>query len=449
MAKFKFKLESLETGNELVLDYDNTTSELKYENGEYVVPKEDGYTPLPHPKMDAGKRNLKKIKIQLGLKCNYSCEYCSQRFIPRNSDDSYNQVGVDHDKIESFIAKFDDVDVAEELHFEMWGGEPFLYFENMKAVTKKLHAKYPHATFSVITNGSIINQEVIDFVNQYDYAVCISHDGSGQKTRGPDPMENPEQRKWLLKMRDARLPVQKFSVNAMIHKDNESRADVQAWILDRFGDNVPIGEGGTIDSYDEGGKNQSWKTNEEHIAYRRKAFKDHMEKKTFNFVILNQKLDNFVNSLKQQRPSGSLPQKCGMDQPDIVALDLNGNVTTCQNVTVSTTNPEGISHHIGDISDLENVNIKTGTHWSDREECPKCPVLHLCQGSCLYLNTNSEEWKLSCDNAYSDNVSWLATSLFDLTGYVLYRIEGDLPEYRKDVFGFETEKYAVEVAHGS
>ena len=35
------------------------------------------------------KRQLKTIKIQLGLKCNYSCEYCSQRFVPRNSDDTY------------------------------------------------------------------------------------------------------------------------------------------------------------------------------------------------------------------------------------------------------------------------------------------------------------------------------------------------------------------------
>ena len=135
-----------------------------------------------------------------------------------------------------------------------------------------------------------------------------------------------------------------------------------------------------------------------------------------------------------------------MDDPSHMAVDLSGNVTTCQNVTVSSTNPDGISHHIGDMSDIENVNITTGTHWSDREDCPKCPVLHLCQGSCLFLSPESEEWKLSCDNSYSDNVTWLAAALFDLTGHVLHRIEGDdLPEYRKDVFGFETKKYAVAV----
>ena len=94
------------------------------------------------------------------------------------------------------------------------------------------------------------------------------------------------------------------------------------------------------------------------------------------------------------------------------------------------------------MDDLEAVNIKTGTHWSDREECPKCPVLHLCQGSCLFLSPGSKEWKLSCDNSYSDNVVWLVASLYELTGHTLYRIEGEgLPDYRQDIFGFETEAY--------
>jgi len=95
--------------------------------------------------------------------------------------------------------------------------------------------------------------------------------------------------------------------------------------------------------------------------------------------------------------------------------------------------------------DLENVNIATGTHWSDREECPKCPVLHLCQGACLFLPSGSQEWKLSCDNSYSDNVVWLAAALYELTGHILYRIEseGDLPEYRQDIFGFDTAAYTA------
>ena len=274
--------------------------------------------------------------------------------------------------------------------------------------------------------------------------MSISHDGIGQKTRGQDPLEDADKKKWLFKLRNLLVPDNRFSVNAMIHKNNDSRLEVQKWMINNFG-MIAIGEGGTVDAYDEGGASMSWQSEEEHIGYRRKAFREIMNRKINQFSILNQKLEHFITSLKEQRPSSSLGQKCSMDRPDNMSVDLNGNVTTCQNVTASSHNPDGMSHSIGHMDDLESVNIKTGTHWSDREECPKCPVLHLCQGSCLFLSPNSKEWKLSCDNSYSDNVVWLAAGLYEITGYVLYRIENDdLSEYRKDVFGFNTTKYGVE-----
>lgn len=443
MAYFKLYLAKDE--DELVLNYDTETSELRRENGDIVIPQDVFKDWKPFLKMDEGKREITKIKIQLGLKCNYSCEYCSQRFVPRNPDDSYTieKEYVDSNEIDSFIEKFDNISIGEELHFEMWGGEPFLYYAKMKSITEKLHAKFPEATFSVITNGSILNEEIINFLQQYNYAVAISHDGSGQKTRGPDPLDDPEKKKWIFKLRNLFVNENKFSVNSMIHKNNSSRAEVNHWMKNNFGV-VPIGEGGTIDAYDEGGKSMSWKTPEEHINFRRQAYKEVVNKQLSQFSIVNQKIQSFHDSLKEQRPSSSIGQKCGMDRSDTIAVDLNGNVTTCQNVTVTSSNPHGTSHHIGTMENLEDVDIKAGTHWSDREECVKCPVLHLCQGSCLFLPSGSEEWKLSCDNSYSDNVVWFAASLYEITeGYTLYRIESDdLPEYRKDVFGFERGEYA-------
>jgi len=443
----KFKFYLAKDDDELVFNYDNETSELRYENGDIVVAQDVFKDWLPAYKMDAGKRDLTTIKIQLGLKCNYSCHYCSQRFVPRNPDDTFvheEEDGKTVQEIDEFIKRFDKVSTSdEELIFEMWGGEPFLYFEKMQLITERLHKKYPKAIFKVITNGSLLNQEIIDFIVKYEFAVSISHDGIGQKTRGPDPLEDSEKKKWLFKLRNLLVNDGRFSVNAMIHKDNDSRVGVAHWIKNNFG-MVPIGEGGTVDAYDEGGSSMSWQTPEEHIAFRRKAWRDLMSQNATQFTIIRQKIDNFITSLKEQRPSSALGQKCQMDRPDHMSVDLNGNVTTCQNVTTTSDNPDGISHHIGHMDDLEAVNIKTGTHWSDRDECPKCPVLHSCQGSCLFLSPGSKEWKLSCDNAYSDNVVWLVASLYELTGHTLYRIEGEgLLEYRQDIFGFETKNHAI------
>ena len=464
MAKFKFIMETPDE-RELILNYDNETSALTYGKntcgfaiGEDVIPKEEktelslDRQPMltdegwkPFFKMSDGKRDLKRIKIQIGMKCNYSCEYCSQRFVPRNPDDSFtNQEELEsQEQIDNFIDRFDSLDTNERLHFELWGGEPFLYFDKMKHITKLLHEKYPKATYSVITNGSLITDEVIEFLKKYDFDVGFSHDGPGQPTRGPDPFEDPVASKGLLKLFAELLPKQKISANPIVHKDNDSRADVQAWMVEKLGPDIRLGEGATVDVYDEGAKTIAFKSEEHHIDYRRKAFNELMAHKADAFAIVHQKLAMFNNSIKDRKPSSSLTQKCGMDDPSIVSIDLNGNVTTCQNVSASSTNPAGIDHKMGSMEDMANLPIKAGTHWSDRPECVGCPVLQLCQGACLFLSPGSEEWGITCENAYSDNVVWLALSLFDLTGNYLCRIEGDIPEFRKDVFGFDTEKFQV------
>jgi uncharacterized protein len=82
----------------------------------------------------------------------------------------------------------------------------------------------------------------------------------------------------------------------------------------------------------------------------------------------------------------------------------------------------------------DNVEIKTSTHWSNREECPKCPVLHLCKGACMFLD--KKFWDISCANSYSDNVALFALALEKMTGYIPTLIKQDeLPLDRQDIFG--------------
>ena len=457
MAEFKFFMQKPDSEEDYYLTYDNMTSVLREANGDIIIPQEKfvDFDKFQFYGMDAGKKNFNKIKIQLGLKCNFSCEYCSQRFVPRNKDDhldTSDQYHIGDDEVSEFVKKFDNLtfDKKMALRFELWGGEPFLYWRTMKPLVEQLHEKFPDAVFSIITNGSLFTDEIIEFIVKHGINISVSHDGPGQPTRGPDPFDNPEQAKMIQKLKNKLMGagedgMNKISFNSMVHKNNDSRADIQKWFLNKVGQ-VSIGEGGTVDAYDEGGKSMSWKTNEEHVNYRKKAFSEIISFKTMNFNIQNQKIDGFIDSLKSQRPAEALNQKCGMDEPGTMAVDMNGNVTTCQNVTASSTNTAGVSHKIGTINDgqegLDNIKINAGTHWSDRKDCSNCPVLQICQGSCLFLAPDSELWDLSCNNAYSDNVVWLAASLYQITGGgVLFKIEGpdEFRKERQNIFGFEEE----------
>jgi len=124
-----------------------------------------------------------------------------------------------------------------------------------------------------------------------------------------------------------------------------------------------------------------------------------------------------------------------MDDEKTLAIDMRGNVMTCQNVSALETSKNGESHLGGHINDIENVAIKTSTHWSNRKDCASCPVLHLCKGACMFLD--KKFWDISCANAYSDNVALWALAFTQITGgYIPTLIKGEgLPLERQDIWG--------------
>jgi uncharacterized protein len=146
------------------------------------------------------------------------------------------------------------------------------------------------------------------------------------------------------------------------------------------------------------------------------------------------KINSFMDDVLSHRNVRHLHQKCGMDNEHVIAIDLRGNVLTCQNVSSVETAMNGESHCGGNLDNFDNVEIKSAKHWSKREHCSKCPVLHLCKGACMFLE--GKYWDASCANSYSDNLVMFALAFEGITGYIPTLIKADhLPTERQDVFG--------------
>lgn len=435
MALFTITAQNFVTQDIKKIIYNSTLSTLVWEDGSNVLKEVKVQGPVKEPaKLEKGKRNLKTIKIQLGLSCNFECEYCNQRFVPHAEE-------TNPEYVDTFINNMDSWYKGDgKVNFEFWGGEPFVYWKTFKPLAEKLKLKYPDSTMSVITNGSLLDKEKNDWLELFEFAVSISHDGPGQHVRGPDPLNDPESKAGIIDLYKRLAPVGKLSFNSMINSKNISRVAIQEWfenfvtteIGPEYLQYLGIGEGTFVDAYDEGGLATSLLHEEEDINYRNIAAAEIRTNKANRFGILQQKSLNFIKGLYEGQRIESLPQKCGMDKEDNIAIDLNGNVLTCQNVSPVSNNPAGISHHIGHVSNLEAVEIKTGTHWSDRSECPNCPVLHLCKGACFFLT--GELWEASCNNAYSDNVIVFCNTIEAVTDYFPIHIDGPLREDRKDLF---------------
>ena len=429
MTTFTIHARRVADGVETTFSYDNQTSMFLRADGTPVIPSRPmqfGDAEVVSVNQPGRKGDIKTLKISLGLSCNYECGYCSQRFVPHADQTNPGDVG-------PFVAQLTANLTSAPARIEFWGGEPFVYWKTLKPLAEALRVLYPAAHFNIITNGSLLDLEKNAWLEQMGFSVGLSHDGPGYHARGADPLDDPEQLAAIMDLWARLKPLGRMSVNAMMHRDNQSRAEVQAWLQARFGADVPIGEGAYIDPYDEGGMAAVLRDPAEHMLYRARAFTELRQGRVANFSIARQKIQGFIDSIRNQRPASSVGQKCGMDKPDNLAVDLAGNVITCQNVSAAALAPNGQAHKIGHLTDLPSVQLKTATHWSQRRDCAACPVLQLCQGSCMFLE--GPLWEAGCNSAYSDNVPFFAAAIEFLTGYTPYYIEGEFRDDRKDLFG--------------
>jgi len=432
-----------ETGEQQILLYDNQTNTLSGENGmifkypeEHIQPQ-TGTKVVPFDKNNPLKksRDVHLLKIQLGLSCNYTCDYCSQKFVERAPETNKKD-------IDAYLAKLDNFNFDETrgLKVEFWGGEPFVYWKTLKPLAEAIREKFSHwakePRFSVITNGSILTKEICAWLYYMGFDVAISHDGPGQSVRGPDPFDDPAQKKIILDFYKIMHRQNRISFNAMLNSKNQSRKAIHDWFIELTGDpTVPLGEGSMVDAYDEDGISNSLDSLEDHFKFRQSTFAEIREVKgNIGFGIIQTKVNQFTTGILKNTSAEYLNQKCGMDIPGVIATDLRGNVMTCQNVSSIETSKNGESHYGGTLDDFDNIAIKSATHWMNRPHCRDCPVLQICQGSCMFLD--GKYWDISCANAYSDAVVKFALGIELITGYIPVVIKGEgLPLERQDVFG--------------
>lgn len=404
--------------------------EMRSQPSNFIAPVFDKDNPLKKSSM------ITLLKIQLGLSCNYSCDYCSQKFVERPKETSKKDIA-------DFMAMLDNLQFSEQagLKVEFWGGEPFVYWKTLKPLAEALRDRFSHwetpPHFSVITNGSILTDEICAWLYAMGFSVAISHDGPAQHLRGPDPYEDPESKKVVMSLYNMLRPLGRISFNAMLSANNMSRKEIFDWFVNFVDDHqVILGEGSVVDAYDEDGISNSLDTLQQHFEFRRIAFNDiYSNDGDIGFKGVLDKIDGFVNAVMNHKHASSVGQKCGMDRENVLAIDLRGNVITCQNVSAVETAMNGESHHVGHITDMASVSIKSSTQWQKRPDCAGCPVLHICKGACMFLD--GKYWEASCKNSYSDSIALFALAFEKMTnGYIPTFINNtELPNERRDIWG--------------
>ena len=207
--------------------YDPHASRLEHEDGRPVDLSPAGFiyadqrawdmaTAVSPDQPGRKTHGVRKLKVSLGFRCNYACAYCGQASqVGREESTDLADVGRFLANLASWWDGGSDGEGAGT-NVQFWGGEPFVYWKKLKPLAKGIKARWPNAELSVITNGSLLDEDKIEWLDRLAFAVAVSHDGPGQALRGPDPFEDPE-RAAAIRALFARLhPKGKVSFNVVL-----------------------------------------------------------------------------------------------------------------------------------------------------------------------------------------------------------------------------------------
>lgn len=103
---------------------------------------------------------------------NLRCRYCYANGGSYQSDEGIMSKKVCKDALDLFYEKYGNISVIQ-----LFGGEPLMNMPLIKYVCEYVRTNKKNTQIGLVTNGTLINQEFIDLVKEYNIAVTVSYDG--------------------------------------------------------------------------------------------------------------------------------------------------------------------------------------------------------------------------------------------------------------------------------
>jgi len=115
-----------------------------------------------------------KFTLNITHRCNLRCSYCyAGEKVNRDMSDDIAAQGVD--------LAFSLVSPGQKLDFSFFGGEPLLRMDLIKRVVEKIHVRAGQrqtpVQLSITTNGTLIDDNILDFLADNEIDLCVSVDG--------------------------------------------------------------------------------------------------------------------------------------------------------------------------------------------------------------------------------------------------------------------------------
>lgn len=144
--------------------------------------RETAIEEIEHPESEnlrlLAEHYMGNLILQVTQQCNLRCKYCaySGNYYNRSHTSARMDFETAKKAIDFYLARSDK---ADQLALSFYGGEPLLEFELIKKCVSYIlqHKGDKKILFTMTTNGTLITEEVIEFLVKHEFNLMISLDG--------------------------------------------------------------------------------------------------------------------------------------------------------------------------------------------------------------------------------------------------------------------------------
>lgn len=407
MANFRLQMTD-SSGDCSHIYYDNMTNMLHA--GDFVplvyVEENEDTNPIPYT-----------IRVFAGRDCNYRCKYCLQRGNRCNPEPSMSR----RDLVKHILRVVDDRPIYA---INLWGGEPFLYFEQMQEFVSLFRELAPHKEirFTTSTNCSFLKDNSIrDWCIENIHRLQISWDGPGQHLRGVDPFVDAVCRDNLRAIHASEKC--NLAFNPVMTKENPCLIAYADSVTELLGtDDYFMSAARLLIPMD--------------IASAKHAITDEQDLQKYSRHLQRILLEDLVPQWGYGRHLAS-EIGLGLNKPvsldyctgkrvEFLIVDDDGHVLSCTNRYFDSVDDSGERISTRNIVDMVPGEGRPVAKWKllhDRvaSKCSQCLAYPGCSGGCPRVPKQLEE--VYCRAKFAETIPSFVYLLFKMTGRVLSDIQ--------------------------
>lgn len=351
--------------------------------------------------------------LNVSTYCNLACKYCFIENSPLSSQ-KYEKMSFETAKIaiDKFLAELDKNEIVDS-QIIFYGGEPLTNWNVIKDIINYIQdEKKSDITLTIITNGTLLNKEIISYLMNHHIGIGISIDGPkfiNDKNRIFKSGNESVYEKAMKSIKLLNDMNSSYCVSATVTPDVvEHEDEVLEWLIDNKIKNI------FWNLYHYSTKDNNWEKHynkmSDFILKSYKILKDN----NIGEEKVQEQIEMFLNQTFKFHSCGAV----GLNQ---LTIKPNGDVCICQGDSRSYKNV--VCNIVSDeISDI--LNNTKNTQWLkmytiDNQKCKYCPAISACGGGCPLQAEALFGKRTALDEAsciyYKKLLEWLIKQYFYVT----------------------------------